>query len=297
MKHQAVISKITELWNESERILLTGASNFDGDALGCVLALAEFGQSQGKQMVIVNEKPLSPLYVFIDNGQVIHTKVPPGAYDLIIICDTGSFEMLGSVYHQNTALFESTTKVNIDHHCSCYGDVCWSTCSYENTSATMMVGQFIEMIDANGITPYIATTLLLGLYFDTECFRNLNTSPHGLRFAASMMEKGADHAGLIRNLYQSTPQNYIGLYGEVLSSLSLVADGNGAVARVTPQLFEKYAITPDCLGNELVNHYLRSLNTKFVVLIKDTGEECRMSFRSKDQAYNMRALAEVFGGG
>ncbi len=189
MKHQAVISQITDLWNQSATILLTGAANFDGDALGCVLALAEFGTAQGKDMVIVNEKRLSTLYEFIGGGYTVHTVLPEKSYDLIIICDTGSFEMLGTIYSSNQEVFEKTTKINIDHHCSCYGDVCWSTCSYENTSATMMIATFIREIDLNGITPTIATALLLGLYFDTECFRNLNTSPHGLRFAADMLEK------------------------------------------------------------------------------------------------------------
>lgn len=39
MKHQAVIEKIIQLWDSSSTILLTGASNLDGDALGCLLAL------------------------------------------------------------------------------------------------------------------------------------------------------------------------------------------------------------------------------------------------------------------
>ena len=65
MKHQEVIEKICDLWNSSNRIVLTGASNFDGDALGCVYALAEFGKSQGKEMIILNEKPVTRLYVFL----------------------------------------------------------------------------------------------------------------------------------------------------------------------------------------------------------------------------------------
>jgi nanoRNase/pAp phosphatase (c-di-AMP/oligoRNAs hydrolase) len=56
-------------------------------------------------------------------------------------------------------------------------------------------------------------------------------------------------------------------------------------------------VDPDGLGNEFVNHYLRSLAVDFVVLIKDIGHERRMSFRSKIEAYNMRELAGLFGGG
>ena len=55
-----------------------------------------------------------------------------------------------------------------------------------------------------------------------------------------MIEKGADHALLMRHLYQSTPKNYIRLYGEVLANIQEVHGGKGVIAIVTPELFEKH---------------------------------------------------------
>jgi nanoRNase/pAp phosphatase (c-di-AMP/oligoRNAs hydrolase) len=178
MKHQEVIEKICDLWNASNRIVLTGASNFDGDALGCVYALAEFGKSKGKEMFILNEKPVTRLYAFLESPAPVLQVFPKDQVDMIIVCDTGSLHMLGTVYSENREIFDTVPTVNIDHHNSCYGNVCWSTCSYENTSATMMIDCFIRLLDPEGVTPTIATYLLLGLYFDTECYRNLNTTPH-----------------------------------------------------------------------------------------------------------------------
>lgn len=299
MKHQVIIEKIIQLWTSSESILLTGASNLDGDALGCLLALHDLATSQGKEVVIVNEKPLSCLYGFLNVADRVVTQVPKKSYDAIFICDTGSFEMLGTVYSENQELFAKTPTVNIDHHASCYGDVCWSTCGYENTSATMMVARLIEYAcGPQAITRDMATYLLLGLYYDTECFRNANTSAEGYRFAAKMMEFGADHNGLIRNLYQSTAPHYVGLYGDVLSSLIPVHDGEGFIGLVTGEMLQRRGIPIDCLGNELVNDFLRSVKSKYVILLKETGEGgYRMSFRSKDESYDMRPLAAKFGGG
>lgn len=144
MKHQVIIDKIFELWTSSQSILLTGASNLDGDALGCLLALQDLAWVQGKDAVIVNEKPLSTLYGFLNVSERVLTTVPEKKYDVVFICDTGSFEMLGAIYTQNPKIFTNTPIVNVDHHASCYGDVCWSTCGYENTSATMMVARLIE---------------------------------------------------------------------------------------------------------------------------------------------------------
>jgi bifunctional oligoribonuclease and PAP phosphatase NrnA len=297
MKHQIILDRIIAAWQRSARILLTWAANFDGDALGCVLALAHFGRAQGKHMVIANESPASCLFAFATGGESIVQDLGDQKFDLIIICDTGSFKMLGSIYTNHVELFNNTQTINIDHHGSCYGDICWSTSGHEYASATMMVADFMQAIDAHLITPYIASSLLLWLYFDTECFRNLNTTPEALRFGAHMIELGADNAGLIRGLYQSTPACYFKLYGSVMQNIMSVAGGSGAIAIIQPEFFESCGVNPDWLGNEFVNHYLRSLAVDFVVLIKDVGNERRMSFRSKTESYNMRELAGLFGGG
>lgn len=79
-------------------------------------------------MVIVNEKPLSSLYEFLGVSHRIQTNIPNHTYDAIFICDTGSIDMLGTIYSENPEVFRNAPVVNIDHHASCYGDVCWATC-------------------------------------------------------------------------------------------------------------------------------------------------------------------------
>lgn len=158
-----------------------------------------------------------------------------------------------------------------------------------------MIATLIDMMGEE-ITPTIALYLLLGIYYDTECFHNSNTTPHALAFAGRMLESGADHNFLIRNLYQSTSPRYVALYGEVLSSLISVWDGRGVIGIVTKKMLDKHDINPDSLGNEFVNNYLRSISADFVVLIKDTGSMRRLSFRSKNQNLSVREMAMVFGG-
>ena len=160
----------------------------------------------------------------------------------------------------------------------------------------MMVASFLEYVGGfRAITRDTATYLLLGLYYDTECFRNANTTALGFEFAARMLAIGADHNGLIRNLYQSTDPSYVGLYGEVLASLQTILDGRCLIGVVTQEMLHRRKISCDSLGNELVNDYLRSVRAKFIVLFKEIGEGTyRISFRSKDEAYDMRALSSKF---
>jgi hypothetical protein len=96
-------------------------------------------------------------------------------------------------------------------------------------------------------------------------------------------------------MYQSTLPAYVGLYGEVLAALTPIRDGEGVIGIVTREMLDRRSISIDSLGNELVNDYLRSVKAKYVILLKETGKGgYRMSFRSKDEAYDMRPLAGKF---
>ena len=114
-----------------------------------------------------------------------------------------------------------------------------------------------------------------------------------------MLRSGADHNLLIRSLYQSTDPRYVALYGEVLATLRPLSGGAGVFGLVTTDMLARHHIPLDCLGNELVNTYLRSVLAKYVILAKEDALQggYRMSLRSKDEKYNMRTLAGVFDGG
>ncbi len=246
MKNQEAILEISRRFREARSILLTAAENLDGDALGCVLALKAYGVSKGKRVTVVNSKPVSPLYAFLGVSDWVETKVPNEPFDLVIVCDTGDLSMLGSLYEENRALFDSVPMVNIDHHGSCFGSVCWMDPSY--SAACDMVAEFIEYDGGSeAVTAQMAEFLLLGILYDTGCYRNTNTTPATFERSARLLSKGADYMKLIRNLYQSTPLSYARLYGETLSGLVSVWNGKGIGAFIPYSAFERHGIDPNAL--------------------------------------------------
>lgn len=297
MKNQDAILAISTLFQNARTVLLTAAENLDGDALGCLLALQAYGESKGKRMVAVNSKPVSPLYGFLGVADRIRTEVPSDRYDLVIVCDTGDIAMLGKVYDDNRAVFDSVPVINIDHHGSCYGDVCWMDASY--SAACDMVAEFIEHDGGKAaITPEIAEFLLLGILYDTGCYRNTNTAPSTFERSARLLGSGADYMKLIRNLYQATSLAYARLYGEALSGLVSVVGGRGVATFVSKEAFARHGVDANALGNEFVNDYVRSVKADFVFLAKEMPDgEVRLSFRSKNESVDVRALAGEFGGG
>lgn len=298
MENQAVLFTVANLFDKADTILLTAAENLDGDALGCLLALEAYARSKGKTVDAVNSRPVCQLYDFLGVSDRIRTEIPAGReYDLIIVCDTGEIEMIGRLYEENRQLFDRVPVLNIDHHGSCYGDVCWvdSSCS----AACDMVAEFIEYHGGtSAVTPEIANYLFLGIFYDTGCFRNTNTLPSTFERAAKLLGRGADYMRMIRNLYQATPVSYAKLYGEVLSSLFEVAAGKGIGAYVSLDAFAKYGISPYDFGNEFVNDYVRSVQAAFCFLVKQDPEGgYRISFRSKREDVDVRIIAAEFGGG
>lgn len=297
MENQAVLFSIAKLFDEAGSILLTAAENLDGDALGCLLALESYGRAKGKDIDAVNSRPVCPLYDFLGVSDRIKTKIPDKKYDLVIICDTGDISMIGRLYEENREFFDTTPILNIDHHGSCYGDICWMDPSY--SAACDMVAEFLEYHGGiSAITPEVANFLFLGILYDTGCYRNTNTSPCTFERSAKLLARGADYISLIRHLYQSTPIGYAKVYGAALSSIFEVGGGRGVGTVVTLEDFNKNGVNPYALGNEFVNDYVRSIKADFVFLIKEDPEGgVRMSFRSKREDVDVRKIAAEFGGG
>ncbi len=297
MENQAVLFSIARLFDEAGSILLTAADNLDGDALGCLLALEAYGRAKGKEIDAVNSRPVCPLYDFLGVSSRIKTEIPKEKYDLIIVCDTGDISMIGRLYQENRELFDNTPLLNIDHHGSCYGDICWMDPSY--SAACDMVAEFLEYHGGiSAITPEVANFLFLGILYDTGCYRNTNTIPSTFERSAKLLARGADYMGLIRNLYQSTPVSYAKIYGAALSSIFEVGGGKGIGTVVTLEDFQKNGVNPYALGHEFVNDYVRSIKADFVFLIKEDPEGgVRISFRSKKDDVDVRVIAGEFGGG
>ncbi|MFZ3232767.1 MAG: bifunctional oligoribonuclease/PAP phosphatase NrnA [Patescibacteria group bacterium] len=297
MENQAVLFSIARLFDEAGSILLTAADNLDGDALGCLLALEAYGRAKGKEIDAVNSRPVCPLYDFLGVSDRIKTTIPDKKYDLVIICDTGDISMIGRLYVENRELFDNTPILNIDHHGSCYGDICWMDPSY--SAACDMVAEFLEYHGGiSAITPEVANFLFLGILYDTGCYRNTNTLPSTFERSAKLLARGADYMSLIRNLYQSTPVSYAKIYGAALSSIFEVGGGKGIGTVVTLEDFEKNGVSPYALGHEFVNDYVRSIKADFVFLIKEDPEGgVRISFRSKKDDVDVRIIAAEFGGG
>ena len=62
-------------------------------------------------------------------------------------------------------------------------------------------------------------------------------------------------------------------------------------------MLQKYDIEENSIGNVLINDYIRGIEGRFILLLKEASDGFHLSFRSKDCTFDMREVSGIFGGG
>jgi bifunctional oligoribonuclease and PAP phosphatase NrnA len=181
--------------------------------------------------------------------------------------------------------------VNIDHHPDNrrYGHVNWIDISAAATGEMI----FRLLVDLGvPITPPIATNLFTAVHTDTGSFRYSNVTPLTFRIAADLVAAGAEPAAVASALYERRPTNALRLLGETLARVQVSEDGRVAwlalPAGAVPETFIE--------AEELVN-YPRSIDSvRVACLLRECGDQVKVSLRGKGDV-DVQRIAARFGGG
>ena len=177
------------------------------------------------------------------NGKMAkeHVKISDFNYihDLIITLNTPDLEALDHVFHDNSDLFYQVPIINIDHlpENEHYGQI--NLVNIRATSASEIIYDLIEKLDANLIDESIATLLLTGMIEKTKSFRNPIVTPRSLNTASLLMAAGAERDSIIKNLYQTKTVNTLRLWGKLLLKLQTDTYQKIAWAGITEKDFQE----------------------------------------------------------
>ena len=198
MSLQQVIKEI----HRSKTFLITSHVNPDGDGLGSGLALAHALRGLGKQVAVVHRGSMPAPLTCLPHAGLLK---PPtvlrarGWTDACLIA-------LDCADLERTGLFPDgripSRIINIDHHVTNrqFGLINWVEAEASATGALIY-----RLLRAMGVhlTPAISTCLYVTLLTETGGFRYSNTTPEVLRFAATLVQQGADPGGIAQDLYES----------------------------------------------------------------------------------------------
>ena len=295
--------KAIDLINNAEHILITTHIKPDGDACGCVAAMADVLTGLGKEVKLIFLSPPPQWYEFLFAGKVPvlgqHVslqQLQQGQFaqpDLIMIIDTNCRSQLPE-FDQYLKQTDKPVLV-IDHHNT--SDALGAVEIIDPTAAatSLLVCDLLRRAHWP-ITETIAHALFVALATDTGWFQFSNTDSRSFRCCADLIDAGANPTQLHHDLYQSFSPQRFNLMAAMLSTLELHFDGRFATQYIRQSDFEQTGAAYSDTEN-LIDECRRISTVEAAALfveLKDGKIKC--SLRSTG-AIDVCEIAQKFGGG
>ena len=286
--------EIGRLLREHQRFAVMSHVRPDGDALGSQLALALSLHQLGKEVRVWNEEGMLEKYSFLPRAELV-TKPPsiPEDFDCAIALDTAIQSRLGTAL---AAVRSAKIWINIDHHLSNpgYGDVV-----DVDPDAPATAEIIFRLIKSQNL-PFnrdIAENLYAAISTDTGSFQYPKTSARTFEIAAELIRAGLDVGRLNQQLYENYPRRRLELLRELLRTMRFEHRGRVASVSLSLKTAAELGVLPD--DNEGLIDHLRAIRGVIVaVFFEELNDgKVRVSMRSKDDAVDVCAICQKFGGG
>ncbi len=294
---------IKDLLLDKSKILITTHVNPDGDAIGSSLGLYNFLIKLGHEVIVVvpNDYPDylkwmksdKKILNFSDNTDKVQNLI--NDIQIIFCLDFNNLSRineLGKLIEKSNA-----KKVLIDHHLNPdhfydfkYHDV--------NASATAeLVYDLISYIDDNLIDKDISDCIYTGILTDTGSFRFSSTTSKVHRIIAKLLDAGVKSEKIGKKIYESNSFDKLKLLGYSLSEkLEIICNGKVAYVVLTRKdLLNHNYRKGDTEG--IVNYALSILGVNMAVLIIETKDRIKFSFRSSGNFSVNKFANKYFNGG
>jgi len=290
--------KAVELINKSKNVLITTHTKPDGDACGCVAALAGVFGLLGKTVKTLLLSSLPQWYEFLFEKEPTFFNKDFSAdklntFDLIVLVDVNSKSQLPGL----ADVLKKKTKplLVIDHHATndSLGDV-----EIIDTTASAAGLIIYDLIKAAKwpLTKKIAVPLFVAISTDTGWFRLSNTDSRTHRACAELLETGVNSADIYHTLYQNFSPQRFKLLTTMLNTLELHFDGRFATQYLLRKDFEQTGAADSDTEN-LIEESKRIGSVEVVAMLVELRDgRIRCTMRSIG-SINVCNIMKKFGGG
>ncbi|HHO47804.1 MAG TPA: bifunctional oligoribonuclease/PAP phosphatase NrnA [Desulfobacteraceae bacterium] len=291
---------LPDAFRSTANIVLTTHINPDGDALGSLIGLADILAAMGKQVFRYLEEPVSHLYAFLPDTDLLRTDMDDlrkfvrraGDDVLCVSLDCGDRQRLG---RHGDEFLRIRPFIVIDHHKGNdgFGDLTWVD-PYRSSTGEMIFD--LAMALGQNLSVKAATALYAAMVTDTGSFRYESTNAHTFDVARQLVNFGARPHEVAQNLFDNYTVNRLRLLQKVLASLEVHCRGRVAIIRVTGDML---AATGCTLGDteNFINLPRSVMTVEVAVFLKEIGEgRVSVSLRAKDTC-DVAEVAARFGGG
>lgn len=300
------VSRVKELINSAQKIVVTNHVNPDGDAVGSALALAALLHASSKNksihVVMPNSYPQnlkwiegSDQVVFFEQQQTQADSLIEQA-DLIFHLDYNSLKRAGPMEEilENSA----AKKIIIDHHQQPddFADAIYSDTGMSSTCE--MIYHFASAMNwLSFFDTAIAEAIYCGIATDTGNFRFNSTTPTTHRAVAFLLEKGVEPGRVASLIYDSSRPDRLKLLSTALNNMEVLMEYRTAIIALSAEDLNRNNYQKgDTEG--FVNYGLSMLGIELSIFVSEKDEKTKLSFRSKTHFdVNTFARKHFNGGG
>jgi len=292
--NRSTLDAIGRALRQHHRFAILSHVRPDGDALGSTLALALSLNELGKNVCAWNEEGMLEKYSFLAGAELLTP--PPNApeqFDVAIALDTATQNRLGKAAE---AIRKAKIWINIDHHPSNpgYGDLV-----YIDPIAPATGQILFDLISTEKLpmTPAVAENLYAAISTDTGSFQYPNTTARTFEIAADLIRAGVNVGRLSQLLYENYPKRRVELLRLLLSTMQFGCNDKLAWFSLSQEMTKSIGALPE--DNEGLIDHLRAIRGVIVAIFFEelADGKVRVSMRSKNEAVDVCAICQSFGGG
>lgn len=291
-----VINEIKTAINKADKLLLISHQKPDGDALGCLSAMAGFLKQLQKNYKIFCPDPAPEQYQFLPyiHELTADKKVFEEKFDIIIVMDASALKYAG--VQDFVSKDNGYVLINIDHHFTndYFGHV--NLVLPEKSSVSEIIFELLKMWQIK-ISKEIATALLNGIIFDTSALSNPATSYGALKAASSLMAYGARFGEIKDNLLKNKTVDLLKVWGIAFQRLRVNPKYQFAFTVLTRSDLKDSGVDDEATTG-LINFFNELTGVKAVMLLVEQADGgIKASLRTTRDNVDVSKIAKQCGGG
>ena len=287
--------KVDRARSAARKVALAGHVHPDGDAVGCVTALALYLRRElGKEVVCMFPDALPESLHFAMNPSLKYILGTTEDADLVILMDCNAFsrtDVLGDNLSASAA-----PKVLIDHHLNPDEgsfDLVFST--PDISSASELTFWILKALGWDLKDREIGEALLTGMTTDTNNFAN-SVFPTTFAMASELIASGVDRDAILQKIYFSYRENRVRLMGYMQNEGLTILPEGASYMILTKEIQERFDLR-EGESEGLVNVPLSIKEVRLSLLLKEYEDHYRVSLRSKKGTSAQQCAVKYFNGG
>ena len=277
-----------------DNFLVFTHENPDADTIGSCFALVNTLRSLGKKAYPASGDKIPASLCFMTDGErEFHIEDAPADFtpEYYISVDVASSAQLG-LYRE----YAPRMDLALDHHATHEKFAKFYFADARASACAEIIYHIINRLLIGEIPKKTASLLYAALAADTGGFRYANTTPVTHKIAAKLIERGANHAEICRNLFECKTKTALAAEAFAMANVKYRAGGKISFVKITKE--DKLAHGfEDEDTYDVINVIRRVDGVKVAILVREKDDGTyKISTRSACEV-DVSKICAIFGGG